>query len=179
MLRPRWVRSFRTTGLLTRICALFVLSRSTISSQAEAMATEDFKYYICCMGAGYVGGPTMAVIAQRCPHIRVCVVDISKPQVSNWGLTYFPDTITASYRTCGIFLRIPPPRASRNTHKWANAAFGLLARMTHYVRWFVSTLFLLPIIPVVVFAKPFLHSYKIVREYRRVRNVRLEPGRTS
>ncbi|CAN0530878.1 unnamed protein product, partial [Scytosiphon promiscuus] len=47
------------------------------------MATDEFKYYICCMGAGYVGGPTMAVIAQRCPHIRVCVVDISQTQV--WG----------------------------------------------------------------------------------------------
>lgn len=47
------------------------------------MATEDFKYYICCMGAGYVGGPTMAVIAQRCPHIRVCVVDISQTQASS------------------------------------------------------------------------------------------------
>lgn len=47
------------------------------------MATDEFKYHICCMGAGYVGGPTMAVIAQRCPHIRVCVVDISQTQV--WG----------------------------------------------------------------------------------------------
>lgn len=46
------------------------------------MATDEFKYYICCMGAGYVGGPTMAVIAQRCPHIRVCVVDISQTQVT-------------------------------------------------------------------------------------------------
>lgn len=26
---------------------------------------------ICCMGAGYVGGPTMAVIALKCPHVRV------------------------------------------------------------------------------------------------------------
>ncbi|CAN0391760.1 unnamed protein product, partial [Hapterophycus canaliculatus] len=48
--------------------------------QRFTMATEEFKYYICCMGAGYVGGPTMAVIAQRCPHIRVCVVDISQEQ---------------------------------------------------------------------------------------------------
>lgn len=30
---------------------------------------------------GYVGGPTMAVIASNCPHIRVCVVDISVPQI--------------------------------------------------------------------------------------------------
>lgn len=30
---------------------------------------------------GYVGGPTMAVIAANCPNIRVCVVDISVPQI--------------------------------------------------------------------------------------------------
>ncbi|MFV0522768.1 MAG: hypothetical protein ACK5MI_10170, partial [Mangrovibacterium sp.] len=31
---------------------------------------------IACIGAGYVGGPTMAVIAQQCPHIQVTVVDL-------------------------------------------------------------------------------------------------------
>ena len=31
---------------------------------------------ICCIGAGYVGGPTMAVVAQMCPHIKVNIVDI-------------------------------------------------------------------------------------------------------
>ena len=30
---------------------------------------------ICCIGAGYVGGPTMAVIADNCPKIKVTVVD--------------------------------------------------------------------------------------------------------
>ena len=30
---------------------------------------------ICCIGAGYVGGPTMSVIALKCPHINVTVVD--------------------------------------------------------------------------------------------------------
>jgi len=33
---------------------------------------------ICCIGAGYVGGPTMAMIALKCPHIEVVVVDISQ-----------------------------------------------------------------------------------------------------
>ena len=33
---------------------------------------------ICCIGAGYVGGPTMAVIALKCPEIEVTVVDVSK-----------------------------------------------------------------------------------------------------
>ncbi len=50
------------------------------------MSTDEFKYKICCMGAGYVGGPTMAVIAQRCPHVRVCVVDISQAQVCVVGV---------------------------------------------------------------------------------------------
>ena len=36
---------------------------------------------ICCIGAGYVGGPTMAVIAQKCPEINVTVVDINEESV--------------------------------------------------------------------------------------------------
>jgi len=31
--------------------------------------SEEFTLKICCMGAGYVGGPTMAVIAKKCPHV--------------------------------------------------------------------------------------------------------------
>lgn len=40
---------------------------------------------ICCIGAGYVGGPTMAVIAQKCPHIKVTVVDINTPRIAAWN----------------------------------------------------------------------------------------------
>ena len=36
---------------------------------------------ICCIGAGYVGGPTMAVIALKCPEIKVTVVDKSKSKI--------------------------------------------------------------------------------------------------
>ena len=32
---------------------------------------------ICCIGAGYVGGPTMSVIADKCPKLTVNVVDIN------------------------------------------------------------------------------------------------------
>ena len=32
---------------------------------------------ILCIGAGYVGGPTMAMIAARCPQYKVTVVDIN------------------------------------------------------------------------------------------------------
>ena len=40
---------------------------------------------ICCIGAGYVGGPTMAVIADKCPHIEVNVVDINKNRIFAWN----------------------------------------------------------------------------------------------
>ncbi|WP_417359522.1 nucleotide sugar dehydrogenase [Galbibacter sp.] len=40
---------------------------------------------ICCIGAGYVGGPTMAVIAQKCPDIDVTVVDINEQRISQWN----------------------------------------------------------------------------------------------
>ncbi|MBS1534229.1 MAG: UDP-glucose 6-dehydrogenase [Bacteroidetes bacterium] len=40
---------------------------------------------ICCIGAGYVGGPTMAIIAQKCPHIRVTVVDLNAERIAAWN----------------------------------------------------------------------------------------------
>ena len=40
---------------------------------------------ICCIGAGYVGGPTMAVIAQKCPHIQVTVVDLNQERIAAWN----------------------------------------------------------------------------------------------
>lgn len=40
---------------------------------------------ICCIGAGYVGGPTMAVIAQKCPEIKVTVVDINAQRIADWN----------------------------------------------------------------------------------------------
>src|SRR6056300_732017 len=40
---------------------------------------------ICCIGAGYVGGPTMAVIALKCPHISVTVVDVNPDKIRAWN----------------------------------------------------------------------------------------------
>ena len=40
---------------------------------------------ICCIGAGYVGGPTMAVIAYKCPNIIVNVVDTNQQRVDAWN----------------------------------------------------------------------------------------------
>ena len=40
---------------------------------------------ICCIGAGYVGGPTMAVIADRCPEVQVTVVDLNAERIAAWN----------------------------------------------------------------------------------------------
>lgn len=40
---------------------------------------------ICCIGAGYVGGPTMAIIAQKSPEINVTVVDINAKRIAAWN----------------------------------------------------------------------------------------------
>lgn len=45
---------------------------------------------ICCIGAGYVGGPTMAMIAQKCPEIKVTVVDINEPRIAAWNSGELP-----------------------------------------------------------------------------------------
>ena len=40
---------------------------------------------ICCIGAGYVGGPTMAVIASKCPEIKINVVDLNDERIAKWN----------------------------------------------------------------------------------------------
>ena len=45
---------------------------------------------ICCLGAGYVGGPTCCIIAQQCPDITVTVVDKSAERVAAWNSASLP-----------------------------------------------------------------------------------------
>jgi UDPglucose 6-dehydrogenase len=45
----------------------------------------DFEKKILCIGAGYVGGPTMAVIAAKCPSYKVTVVDINAARIAAWN----------------------------------------------------------------------------------------------
>ncbi len=40
---------------------------------------------ICCIGAGYVGGPTMSVIALKCPNIKINVVDSNENKIDAWN----------------------------------------------------------------------------------------------
>ena len=49
-----------------------------------------FKKNILCIGAGYVGGPTMAMIAYKCPQYRVTVVDINPIRIAEWNSDDLP-----------------------------------------------------------------------------------------
>lgn len=50
----------------------------------------SFKLQVCCIGAGYVGGPTCTVIAQKCPDICVTVTDLSQPRIDAWNSDDLP-----------------------------------------------------------------------------------------
>jgi len=54
------------------------------------MSKERFIKKILCIGAGYVGGPTMAVIANKCPDYKVTVVDISRERIDAWNSNRLP-----------------------------------------------------------------------------------------
>ena len=64
---------------------------------------------ICCIGAGYVGGPTMAMIAAKCPDIRVEVVDLNQARINAWNSDNLPvyepglDEVVKSARGRNLF----------------------------------------------------------------------------
>ncbi len=49
-----------------------------------------FSKRIACIGAGYVGGPTMAVIAMKCPQYKVHVVDLNETRIKEWQTDALP-----------------------------------------------------------------------------------------
>jgi len=51
---------------------------------------KKFKKNILCIGAGYVGGPTMAMIAYKCPQYKVTVVDINPARIDEWNSDNLP-----------------------------------------------------------------------------------------
>ena len=54
------------------------------------MNENKFAKKIVCVGAGYVGGPTMVVIANKCPDYKVTVVDISEERINAWNSNNLP-----------------------------------------------------------------------------------------
>lgn len=74
---------------------------------------------ICCIGAGYVGGPTMAMIASRCPDIQVNVVDVNEERIAAWNSKELPifepglDEIVKAYRGKNLYFHTEVKTAIR------------------------------------------------------------------
>ena len=78
------------------------------------MLTDSCKMIskVCCIGAGYVGGPTCAIICHNCPEITVTVVDLNKEKIAAWNSDKLPvyevtklnKTVSLTYTRCYIYI---------------------------------------------------------------------------
>ena len=98
---------------------------------------------ICCIGAGYVGGPTMAIIAQKCPHIKVTVVDLNEQRIKDWNdpntdniPIYEPglDVIVAEARGRNLFFSIDIEKAK--TLLEYDPQFSIQDGLREAVKWY-------------------------------------------
>ncbi len=110
----------------------------------------QFKKNILCIGAGYVGGPTMAMIAHKCPDYRVTVVDIDARRIAAWNSDNLPiyepglDAVVRQARGRNLFFSTEVERAikendiifvSVNTPtKTFGAGAGMAADLQHWER---------------------------------------------
>ena len=66
------------------------LDRSRPEREIRYATPMSERTHILCIGAGYVGGPTMAMIAAKCPHVDVTVVDINADKIAAWDSDELP-----------------------------------------------------------------------------------------
>ncbi|CAO3685321.1 unnamed protein product [Umbelopsis ramanniana] len=72
---------------------------------------------ICCIGAGYVGGPTCSVIAYKCHDIKVTIVDLNQARIDAWNSDNLPImspvwmrlSLNVEERTCSSPLMLMAP----------------------------------------------------------------------
>ncbi len=75
---------------------------------------------IVCIGAGYVGGPTMAVIADKCHDVQVTVVDLNEERIAGWNSNELPvfepglDEVVFRRRDKNLFFKIVSPEILAN-----------------------------------------------------------------
>ncbi|KAI6126890.1 UDP-glucose/GDP-mannose dehydrogenase family, NAD binding domain-containing protein [Pisolithus sp. B1] len=62
-----------------------MMSMKGLCAAPQTLAVMPAVTRVCCIGAGYVGGPTCAVIALKCPHIKVTIVDLNQSRIDAWN----------------------------------------------------------------------------------------------
>jgi len=78
-----------------------------------------FERKILCIGAGYVGGPTMAMIAHKCPQYHVTVVDVNPERIAAWNSDTLPiyepglDQIVKAVRGRNLFFNTETEKGIR------------------------------------------------------------------
>ncbi|TGJ78953.1 hypothetical protein E0Z10_g9816, partial [Xylaria hypoxylon] len=93
------------------------------SNNSTLLETRRSVRNICCVGAGYVGGPTATVIAYHNPHIRVTVVDRDAQRIRQWNSRHLPiyepslreAEISTSEECCGPTLYQQPKHSAKTT----------------------------------------------------------------
>lgn len=77
--------SIKWKKIVRKIFRLFLLSKMSGLNGFDVEIS-----HICCIGAGYVGGPTCAVVAEKCPNLKVTVVDKSIERIRQWNSDHLP-----------------------------------------------------------------------------------------
>ena len=77
-------------GLVRSGPDLFSVKSAKHRAEKSLMPQKNFKKNILCIGAGYVGGPTMTIIANKCSDYKITVVDISKERIAAWNSNELP-----------------------------------------------------------------------------------------
>ena len=79
---------------------------------------------ICCIGAGYVGGPTMAVIADNCNYLNITVVDINKERISKWNSPDFDNLPVYEPGLKEIIKRVREVRTAKDYNSFLGSALA-------------------------------------------------------
>lgn len=111
----------------------------------------NFEKKILCIGAGYVGGPTMAMIASKCPSYRVTVVDINADRIAAWNSDDLPiyepglDELVKATRNRNLFFSLDIERGIRENDiifvsvNTPTKSFGLGAGMAADLQYWEKT----------------------------------------
>ncbi|VDO22998.1 unnamed protein product [Brugia timori] len=119
-LLPYQKDGFHATVIIVILAIGVVINVQNLTVRSNIVVKYTEIQHIACVGAGYVGGPTCAMIAYKCPEIRVTVVDMNAEKIKQWNSDHLPifepdlDEIVKSCRGKNLFFSDDIPSAIRN-----------------------------------------------------------------